>query len=180
MYELIKTDNDWCIADIVSLLYPPDALVIPVENRARILAMVETSAPLFPVPSGQYPVEVVYVEDNGLEPMAGIRVKFRDVKTVRWRMANVPGGDEVYGADAGNLAIFDLTHLKKETLFSTWAAQNKTVAQCLTHSATVFLYAAQRMGIFISLRPIDNVNSTPLTDLSGVYSSAHNFGTRFA
>jgi len=76
------------------------------------------------VTAGSYPVETVEIHDR----VAGIRVRFsEDQCPARWYAAKTPTGNGVYGVDAGNLAIMDveglleLSHLKKEALYSDWA-----------------------------------------------------------
>ena len=77
---------------------------------------------------GDYPVETVTIHNR----VAGIRVKLNDSEqAVKWHAANTPGGNGVYGVDAGNLAIFDFTNLmglnriEKEKIFDEWCMSGK-------------------------------------------------------
>jgi len=72
---------------------------------------------------GEYSVETVTTHDR----VAGIRVRFsEDEQPVKWYAANTSSGNGVYGVDAGNLAIFDVSNLlgisriEKEKIFSKW------------------------------------------------------------
>ncbi|WP_226662102.1 DUF4241 domain-containing protein [Microbulbifer aggregans] len=77
---------------------------------------------------GDYPVETVTIYNR----VAGLRVKFsQSEKPVKWYAANTPSCNGVYGVDAGNLAIFDvssllsLNHLGKEKIFYEWYQSGK-------------------------------------------------------
>ncbi|MBY0445857.1 MAG: DUF4241 domain-containing protein [Burkholderiales bacterium] len=77
---------------------------------------------------GDYPIETVTVNDR----VAGIRVKFSDhEQPVKWYAANTPSGCGVYGVDAGNLALFDVSHLltlkniEKEKIFNEYSRSGK-------------------------------------------------------
>lgn len=65
--------------------------------------------------------------------VAGVRVLFKPHEpAVKWYAANTPRNDDIYGVDAGNLAIVDvhslvgLSRIKKERLFDQWAACEKS------------------------------------------------------
>lgn len=80
------------------------------------------------VKPGEYPVETVTIHDR----VAGIRVKFTDSEEpIKWHAANTPSGNGVYGVDAGNLAIFDVSKLMglnrigKEKIFNEWCISGK-------------------------------------------------------
>lgn len=80
------------------------------------------------VKPGKYPVETVTIHDR----VAGIRVKFSESeKPVKWHAANTPSGNGVYGVDAGNLAIFDVSNLfglsriEKDRIFNDWCLSDK-------------------------------------------------------
>jgi len=80
------------------------------------------------VKQGNYPVETVTIHNR----VAGIRVRFSDSEQpVKWYAANTPSGNGVYGVDAGNLAIFDVSNLmglnriQKDKIFNTWCLSGK-------------------------------------------------------
>lgn len=80
------------------------------------------------VEPGNYPVEAVTIHNQ----VAGIRVRFSESEaSVRWYAANTPSGNGVYGVDAGNLAIFDVSNLmslsriEKEKIFNEWCLSGK-------------------------------------------------------
>ena len=89
------------------------------------------------VKPGEYPVETVTIHDR----VAGIRVKFTDSEEpIKWHAANTPSGNGVYGVDAGNLAIFDVSKLMglnrigKEKIFNEWSMSSKPELVSMTSS----------------------------------------------
>ncbi len=187
VYDVIQQgDGSWLIKKIITLLDPPEELVIAPTEVDKILALASESASLqllddkleldenllfkkgrkilssdiddetpeisfignFHTPSGilgimdfgdsiyefeplehrvkpgHYKVEAVMADQR----VGGIRILFKDdKKAVKWYSAKTPKGNGIYGVDAGNLAIFDvssltqLNNLKKERLFTQWS-----------------------------------------------------------
>lgn len=75
-------------------------------------------------PSGHHRVQTVTLDQR----VAGIRVCFAgDRRAVKWKAATCEGGNGIYGVDAGNLAIFDvsgldgLSRIDQERHFRAWA-----------------------------------------------------------
>lgn len=59
-------------------------------------------------PCGSHPVQIVHLGRR----VAGVRVRFKEGATAAsWKAANTVQGNGVYGVDAGNLSIFDMTAL---------------------------------------------------------------------
>lgn len=87
-------------------------------------------------PLGRHPVETVMVDRR----VAGIRIRFDPHRrAVTWKAARTQHGTGIYGVDAGNLAIFDvsglqtLSHIAQERCFRQWSGAGIARTLALAH-----------------------------------------------